>query len=118
LPYGPLRYVDFHALPFAGTQPLLATHLVAYSLDLPMRSASAPRSSHPVALVVGNPTRDLPTADTEAKTVGAAIQRWQGPWTLTSINGSNARYTIEATMASFAPMSRLPMQMSEKLSTA
>ncbi len=91
LPYGPLRTVDFHALPFAGGQPLLATHLVAYSLDLPRRSASTPRSGHPVALVVSNPTRDLRTAEAEGKTVAAAIKNWPGTWILTSFKGRDAQ---------------------------
>ncbi|MEA2599878.1 MAG: hypothetical protein QOF89_870 [Acidobacteriota bacterium] len=91
LPYGPLRSVDFHALPFTHGQPLLATHLVAYSLDLSMRLASIPRSGQNEALVVSNPTRDLRTADIEAETVAAAIKRWPGSWTLTSLKGNDAK---------------------------
>jgi CHAT domain-containing protein len=87
LPYGPLRTVDFHALPFKDGQPLLATHLVAYSLDLPRRSASPSQGGE--ALVVSNPTRDLRTADTEGETVAAAIRRWGGKPQL--LNGSAAQ---------------------------
>ncbi len=89
LPYGPLRSVDFHALPFTGGQPLLATHRVAYSLDLPMRAAAS-RSGQNEALVVSNPTRDLRTADTEGETVAATIKRWPGSWTLTHLKGREA----------------------------
>jgi CHAT domain-containing protein len=63
---------------------------VAYSLDLAKRSESSSRRGRPVALVVFNPTRDLRTADTEAETVAAAIERWPG-WTLTSVHGSDAK---------------------------
>jgi tetratricopeptide (TPR) repeat protein len=90
LPYGPLRSVDFHALPFNG-QPLLATKLVSYSLDLPVRSASALRSGQKEALVVSNPTRDLRTAETEGETVAAAIRRWRDSWTLTHLKGNEAK---------------------------
>ncbi|HEX4965712.1 MAG TPA: CHAT domain-containing protein [Thermoanaerobaculia bacterium] len=91
LPYGPLRTVDFHALPFAGGQPLLATHQVAYSLDLPRRSTSTPRSGQPLALVVANPTRDLRTAEAEGNTVVAAIKSWPGSWEPKLLNGSAAQ---------------------------
>jgi tetratricopeptide (TPR) repeat protein len=91
LPYGPLRTVDFHALPFTDGQPLLATHRVVYSLDLPKGSASPTPSGHPMALVVSDPTEDLRTAKTEGKTVTAAIQRWPGAWTPTPLNGSEAK---------------------------
>jgi len=91
LPYGPLRTVDFHALPFAGGQPLLATHQVAYSLDLPRRAASTPRGGRPVALVVSNPTRDLRAAETEGRMVATAVERWPGAWEVSSLEGGAAQ---------------------------
>lgn len=91
LPYGPLRSVDFHALPFTGGQPLLATHRVAYSLDLPRRSGLPFRSVQPVALVVSNPTRDLRTAEAEGQTVAAAVKNWPGPWKPNLLIGSAAQ---------------------------
>ncbi|MFL6232830.1 MAG: CHAT domain-containing protein [Thermoanaerobaculia bacterium] len=91
LPYGPLRTVDFHVLPFANGQPLLATHQVAYSLDLPRRSASTPRGGRPVALVVANPTRDLRAAETEGRMVAAAVERWPGGWEVSSLEGGAAQ---------------------------
>ena len=91
LPYGPLRTVDFHALPFAGGQPLLATHLVAYSLDLSRRSAPVSRSGHPMALVVSNPTRNLARADAEGKTVAAAVERWPSTWDVRRLSGGTAQ---------------------------
>jgi len=91
LPYGALRSVDFHALPFAGDRPLLATHLVAYSLDLPVHASPRPLSGRPVALIVSNPTSDLRTAEDEGKTVAAAIRRWPAKWKLELLSGRAAR---------------------------
>lgn len=90
LPYGSLRSVDFHALPFDGDRPLLATHLVTYSLDLPVH-APQPLSGQPTALVVSNPTSDLRTAEGEGKTVVAAIQHWNGRWKPDLLNGPAAQ---------------------------
>lgn len=91
LPYGPLRSVDFHALPFAGDEPLLATHLVAYSLDLPVHASPPPLSGRPVALVVSNPTSDLRSAEAEGRTVAAAIRRWPARWKLEPLDGRDAQ---------------------------
>jgi cellulose synthase operon protein C len=91
LPYGPLRSVDFHALPFDGDEPLLATHLVAYSLDLPVHASPPPLSGRPVALVVSNPTSDLQSAEAEGKTVAAAIRRWPARWTPEPLDGRDAQ---------------------------
>ena len=91
LPYGPLRSVDFHALPFAGDEPLLATHRVSYSLDLPVHASSAPLSGRSLALVVSDPRSDLRTAEDEGKTVAAAIQRWPAAWRVESFNGRTAQ---------------------------
>jgi tetratricopeptide (TPR) repeat protein len=91
LPYGPLRSVDFHALPLGG-EPLLARHLVTYSLDLPLRAASSP-SARPLALLVANPRSDLgylPAAREEAEAVAAAIGGWRSGWTLKRLDGAAA----------------------------
>jgi tetratricopeptide (TPR) repeat protein len=90
LAYGPLRSVDFHALPFAGA-PLLARNLVVYSLDLPVRSVPAPASGRPAALLVSNPTSDLPAARAEADAVIATVRRWGSRWSLKSLDGPQAR---------------------------
>jgi tetratricopeptide (TPR) repeat protein len=71
LPYGILRAVDFHALPFRG-DVLLATLPVTYGLDLspPAQSRPAPERR---ALIVANPLEDLPDALREADAVAAAL---------------------------------------------
>ena len=85
LPYGLLRSVDFHALPLDG-EPLLARHLVIYSLDLPSRPAAA-LPSRPVALLVSDPEGNLPEARQEARAVGAAVRTWRESWSLRRLDG-------------------------------
>lgn len=71
LPYGFLRDVDFHALPFGGAT-LLATKPVVYSLDLGAPSAAGvvqPRH----ALLVADPNGDLAAAAAEARHVHQAL---------------------------------------------
>jgi cellulose synthase operon protein C len=91
LPYGPLRSVDFHALPFAGGEPLLASHLVVYSLDLPVRSSPALTGGRQMALVVSNPQGNLPAANEEAKVVADAIRTWGPDWRLEALQSRKAR---------------------------
>jgi len=79
LPYGPLREIDFHALPFAG-DVLLAARPVVYGLDLPAPppSPSPPRSGRPGrALLLGDPRGDLPAARREIEAVSRALR---GAW--------------------------------------
>ncbi|HEV7668883.1 MAG TPA: CHAT domain-containing protein [Thermoanaerobaculia bacterium] len=73
LPYGALREVDLHILPFDGA-PLLAGRPVVYGLDLLDRApAPALAASKPAALVIGDPRRDLPSSRKEAERVGRAL---------------------------------------------
>ena len=76
---GASRAIDFHALPLRG-HPLLATHRVAYSLDLPPRARAgvAPANANANAnaneteatiLVVADPRGDLPRAREEGARV-------------------------------------------------
>jgi tetratricopeptide (TPR) repeat protein len=95
LAYGDLRKVDFHSLMF-GSEPLLARHLVVYSLDLPVRSspATAGASARPVALVVADPPSDLgdlPAARQEGREVADAIGRWGSGWSCERWEGERAR---------------------------
>jgi CHAT domain-containing protein len=71
LPYGVLRNVDFHALPFDG-DVLLAVAPVVYGLDLPALPPSATPSQR--ALVVADPRGNLPAARREAELVEQALQ--------------------------------------------
>ncbi len=75
---GALAPIDFHALPFDGA-PLVARLAVEYGIDLaevpPARSERASGSDGPLALVVGDPLRDLPQARRETHAVERALGR-------------------------------------------
>jgi len=86
LPYGVLRGVDFHALPFAG-DVLLATAPVAYGLDLPAVESTAERSDR--ALVVADPRGNLPAARREAERVTAVLAAGR-EWTPETLEGRAA----------------------------
>lgn len=89
LPYGELRGLDFHALPFDGA-PLLATIAVEYPLDLPRQSgATSPTGDAHAALVVTDPTLDLKGAETESDHVVRALRDREG-WEVTVLEGSHA----------------------------
>lgn len=88
LPYGCLRSVDFHILPFAG-EPLLARRLVIYGLDLPARPARRPPGRNE-ALLVADPQGDLPAAREEAIEIDAAVRTWGPDWTLTRLDSTAA----------------------------
>ena len=90
LPYGPLRSVDFHVLPLGG-EPLLAKHLVVYSLDLPVRSSPASTGGRQMALVVSNPQGNLPAAHEEAEAVAGAIRTWGSGWRLETLQSQKAQ---------------------------
>lgn len=97
LPYGALRAVDFHALPYGGRgQILLERCPIVYGLDLALttqgRSLLAQgQGLH--ALLVANPTsaqRDLPAADAEAEHVAAALAAQRPAWQVKSLHGGAA----------------------------
>ncbi len=91
LPYGALRAIDFHALPF-GRNILLAAKPVTYGLDLsPTRGASQP-AKHAVlqALIVADPSGNLPGAHAEAEAVTHAIKDWDSPGQVTRLTASEA----------------------------
>lgn len=76
LPYGPLRALDFHALPYAG-EVLLAYRPVVYGLDLGAPSLATARGADgggPAMLVVGDPQGNLPAAAAEARRVAAVLE--------------------------------------------
>ncbi len=70
LPYGTLREVDFHALPWQGSV-LLAAKPVVYGLDLDPSTAPEPRRGQ--ALLVIDPQGDLPAARAEGQAVRALL---------------------------------------------
>jgi hypothetical protein len=88
LPYGILRTVDFHALPFRG-DVLLTALPVAYGLDLGAPAQSRPATERR-ALVVANPSEDLPAALLEADAVAAALRRGQPAWSTRVLRGPEA----------------------------
>jgi CHAT domain-containing protein len=77
VPYGPAHTLPFHALPIDG-QPLATIHTLSY---LPSASAlqylrRAVSSSLPDRiLAIGNPTKDLPAAATEAAFVASLFDQ-------------------------------------------
>jgi len=88
LPYGILRTVDFHALPFRG-DVLLAALPVAYGLDLGLPAGNRPAQERQ-ALVVANPLGDLPAALVEAGAVAAALQQGKPAWSTRTLRGTEA----------------------------
>jgi tetratricopeptide (TPR) repeat protein len=66
--YGAWRGVDVHALPFEGV-PLVARVMVDYPLGLRAPGGDVPDR----AVVVGDPTGDLPRARSEAKAVARTL---------------------------------------------
>jgi hypothetical protein len=86
LPYGVLRNVDFHALPFAG-DVLLAAAPVVYGLDLPADAEADDVRGR--ALVVADPRGNLPAARREAAVVTAALAAGN-EWTAETLAGPAA----------------------------
>ena len=85
LPYGALRDVDFHALPWRGA-PLVAALPVAYPLDLPPGLEAQPGGRRAVG--VADPLGDLPGAWREARTVRDALEARR--WSVLTLGGSKA----------------------------
>ena len=88
LPYGPLREIDLHALPF-GDDILLSGRPVVYALDLeaPKSTVSEPPLR---ALIVADPRDDLPAARYEAGIVEETLRSFPEIWTLETLHGSAA----------------------------
>ncbi|HXU29420.1 MAG TPA: CHAT domain-containing protein [Thermoanaerobaculia bacterium] len=90
LPYGPLRDIDFQALPF-DDDILLAARPVVYGLDLSQTSGAwVPQGSERQALVVANPSGNLPGSVAEAKAVEKAIRSWTPGWQVERLEESMA----------------------------
>ncbi|MEP7010142.1 MAG: CHAT domain-containing protein [Acidobacteriota bacterium] len=91
LPYGALREIDFHALPFDG-DVLLAARPVVYGLDLaaPRRAQSRGAPKRKMALLVDDPNDNLPAARREAEITAQAIGRWKRPWDVVRLTSTGA----------------------------
>jgi tetratricopeptide (TPR) repeat protein len=77
VPYGALRAVDFHALPFEG-DALVAGRPVAYALDLGRPASASAGGQERTALIVADPEGNLPLAREEARLVREALKEdWQ-----------------------------------------
>lgn len=87
LPYGSLRAVDFHALPFGG-DILLAARPVVYGLDLVTPAEVRPAGRR--ALVVANPSGNLPAAGREGRAVAAELRGQRPAWSAEVLQGRAA----------------------------
>jgi tetratricopeptide (TPR) repeat protein len=87
-PYGALRAVDFHALPFGG-DALVASRPVAYALDLPRRESEPAPPEARAALIVADPQGNLPSARQEARLVHGALEAASG-WRVRVQEGTGA----------------------------
>lgn len=83
---GPLRDVDFHAVPWAD-DVLMATTPVVYGADLPRPPTALPRGGN--ALLVADPSGDLGAARAEAGEV-ARILASAGAWSARLLEGEEA----------------------------
>lgn len=100
-PYGAADRVSWQAVRWNG-RPLLASLEVEYGLDVGERSdrSGTPAPSGSTALVISNPTGDLPAATLEARAVAQALAGWN----VVRLDGQAA--TREATLAAL-PKARL-----------
>lgn len=73
-PYGDSDEIDWHSVVWRG-RPLVASVEVDYGLDVPPREKNSPVRARPsAALVVADPSEDLPSALAE----GATVERFLG----------------------------------------
>lgn len=86
LPYGPLKRVALHALPWRDA-PLIAHKTVVYGLDV-QRTPNDSKSDDRDALVVVDPRLDLPSARTEGDEIREALRR-KG-WNTQVLQGAEA----------------------------
>lgn len=89
LPYGKLRGVDLHVLPFER-DILLAAVPVTYGLDLQAVRADSGRAEALRALLVADPLDDLPAARAEVAAVVELLQAGEPAWQLRQLQGAAA----------------------------
>ncbi len=87
LPYGQLRGVDLHALPF-DAEILLAAVPVTYGLDL--EAVSGGRAESARALLVADPLEDLPAARAEVAVIADLLRASEPGWELRRLEGAAA----------------------------
>jgi hypothetical protein len=85
---GRLQAVDFHALPFDG-DVLLAGRPVVYGLDVPATAAPL-RLPEGRALLVTDPSGNLPGAREEARMVRSVLESAARPWTVQELDSAHA----------------------------
>lgn len=85
---GRLQAVDFHALPFDG-DVLLAGRPVVYGLDVPAAAGPA-RLPERRALLVTDPSGNLPGTREEAGMVRSALESAARRWTVQELDGAHA----------------------------
>lgn len=95
-PYGASDRVDWEAVSWKG-RALLASFEVEYGLDVPSRSQGAVNlGAESSALIVANPSGDLPAATVEGANVAQALGRWR----ITRLDGPAA--TREAALSALS----------------
>ena len=98
LPYGPLRSVDFHALPWGGA-PLVAALPVRYGLDLP--GADTRTEPWQRALIVADPRLDLAYAREHERSAVERALAERGVDQVRTVVGNEA--TRQAVIAGLGP---------------
>ncbi len=92
LPYGWVREIDFHALPYplpdGGEARLLEGRPVVYGLDLPRSPAASSPPGR--ALVVADPSSNLEAAWLEGRMVAEELRRQDPGWTVRELFGDDA----------------------------
>ncbi len=92
LPYGELRTVDFHALPFDG-DVLLSGRPVVYGLDLEPAVSEAP-SSRRALVVPAAPWSGLRAAEAEAQAVSDSLRTLPNPWSVQLVDDEEATAAV------------------------
>lgn len=77
LPYGAAGAIDLHALPFAGA-PLVTTHDIEFAIGSDAFAAEA-EPTRVGALVVADPTSDLPAAWKDGEAISALLESGRRP---------------------------------------
>jgi tetratricopeptide (TPR) repeat protein len=88
-PHGRLSPVDFHKLRWRG-QPLLDRFIITYGLDLSRARGAAVSDAPPLAILVANPSGDVPGTLRAARFVAGALEK--SGWRVELIHGEAATH--------------------------